>query len=203
LKWGGQRVFTHNYAWVQKIDDKCEYFKKNIKALNPIDFNDDNKFMYLAMQLPNRFQTICFDWATMKFFTGESTESLYSRIMSLKNLLKEDGRIYFEGGLHGYSQIKMVPGNIPGTYKPERIPPKIDKGVFTSICNTIGLHVTEKTMQFTDDPVLQEVYGKRTEPSLGSEQIFLVVSKTPLRGGRRTKRQTKRRYRRRASRKRI
>ena len=45
LKWGGQRVFTHNYAWVQKIDDKCEYFKKNIKALNPIDFNDDKNLV--------------------------------------------------------------------------------------------------------------------------------------------------------------
>jgi hypothetical protein len=168
-----------------------------------IDFNDVNTFMYLAMQLPNRFQTICFDWATMKFFTGESTESLYLRIMSLKNVLKEDGRIYFESGLHGTRQVKAVPGNRPGEYKFETVPPKIDKEVFISICTSIGLHITERTMQFTDDPVLQEVYGKRTEPPLGSEQIFLVASKAPLRGGQRTKRKTKRRYRRRASRKRI
>jgi hypothetical protein len=41
LRWGGQRVFTPNYQWIQKLANISQYFNKNIIALNPNLFNDD------------------------------------------------------------------------------------------------------------------------------------------------------------------
>ncbi len=41
LRWGGQRVFTRNYEWIQKLPNLSNYFNANIAALNPITFNDD------------------------------------------------------------------------------------------------------------------------------------------------------------------
>ena len=41
LKWGGQRVFTPNYPWIQNLNNLSDYFNRNIVLLNPILFNDD------------------------------------------------------------------------------------------------------------------------------------------------------------------
>jgi len=41
LRWGGQRVFTKNYEWIQNLPNLSNYFNANVIALNPITFNDD------------------------------------------------------------------------------------------------------------------------------------------------------------------
>ena len=41
LQWGGQRVFTPNYQWIQNLANISQYFKNNIIALNPNLFDDD------------------------------------------------------------------------------------------------------------------------------------------------------------------
>ncbi len=41
LQWGGQRVFTPNYPWIQNLPNISLYFNNNIIALNPDLFNDD------------------------------------------------------------------------------------------------------------------------------------------------------------------
>jgi hypothetical protein len=41
LRWGGQRVFTKNYEWIQNLPNLSNYFNANITVLNPIIFNDD------------------------------------------------------------------------------------------------------------------------------------------------------------------
>ena len=41
LKWGGQRVFTPNYPWIQNLPNLCLYFNNNTIRLNPIIFDDN------------------------------------------------------------------------------------------------------------------------------------------------------------------
>ena len=41
LKWGGQRVFTHNYRWIQNLPDLVEYLNSSKNILNPNHFDDD------------------------------------------------------------------------------------------------------------------------------------------------------------------
>jgi hypothetical protein len=40
LKWGGQRVFTHNYRWIQNLPDLVAYLNSSKNILNPNQFDD-------------------------------------------------------------------------------------------------------------------------------------------------------------------
>ena len=41
LNWGGRRVFTHNYTWIQNMPDLVAYLNSSKNILNPNHFDDD------------------------------------------------------------------------------------------------------------------------------------------------------------------
>jgi hypothetical protein len=67
----------------------------------PISFSDPIQLGIVSSLLSNKFDEICFDWSTLKFFTHDAM--LLERLMYLKKMLKPGGKIFFEN-------IEVSPG---------------------------------------------------------------------------------------------
>jgi hypothetical protein len=165
-----------------------------------INMVDVDALAYIAIELPNRFQTICFDWSTFKFFTELDLNVLLRKIACLKRLLKDDGRIYFES-----------PGTSPGgVFQKRNIRPDYLENL-KQTCSLLELFTREADLsELSNDPVLHEVYRKRNDSVLNPERTdFLIASKQQLSGGTRKyhksrkTRKVRKNRRRSASRKRV
>jgi hypothetical protein len=151
-----------------------------------IDMTKVDVLAYLATELPGRFQIICFDWATMKYIIDDDITLLYSFFASLKALIQEDGRIYSEPVPFNFNQLHYT--------KVGEVKHIID---YASVFSVLGLYTKKSTIAecLSNDPVLEEVHLKRTEPRIDINSPITVITKTQLGGKRNYKRQTRRRRR--------
>ena len=167
---------------VEERNGRTHYDSPNVFLLDteqsdiPISFKSSLELGIVASRLPDRFDEICFDWSTLKFFSDDPT--LRERLVSLNHMLKPGGSIYFET-IHGQ------PG---GAYD------RTDKYTarFIEFCKQAG---------FVPGDIVEadQIQGSVLVPMLyigdrANTRIFTATK--PLSGGRRTKRYRKRRRKR-------
>ena len=98
-----------------------EHSDINISFANHLQLN------LVSSRLPDKFDEICFDWSTLKFFSFET--SLFERLICLKLMLKPGGTIYFET-IHG------APG---GASNPDH--PRDNETIFKDFCRRAGFEI--------------------------------------------------------------
>jgi hypothetical protein len=163
---------------VEERNGRTHYDSPNVFLLDteqsdiPISFKSSLELGIVASRLPNRFDEICFDWSTLRFFSDDPT--LLERLVSLKRMLKPGGSIYFET-IHG------MPG---GAYA------RTDKFTvrFVEFCKQAG---------FIPGDIVQadQIQGSVLVPMLyigdrADTRIFTATK--PMTGGRKTYRRKRR-----------
>ena len=149
-----------------------------------IDFTNSEQLLAFSSLVPKKFDEICFDYSTMKFFKLPQ-ETVIERIVCLKTMLKDNGTIYFEsigsppGGAYGFNRAtgKQIIND--------------DKGIFIEQCKQTGLSTdVEKGAEDIEDSVLiTEVYSKSNIP--GTKNPTILISKKIVSGGFQRRKRTK------------
>jgi hypothetical protein len=110
-----------------------------------ISFSNPTQLGILSSLLSNKFDEICFDWSTLKFFSND--DMLIERLTYLKRMLKPGGKIYFET-IHG------SPG---GGKNPLDTTNYHDK--FIEYCNRAGF----------------EIEGVKTNEEIGNTSVLVPI----------------------------
>jgi hypothetical protein len=145
-----------------------------------IDFTNSEQLLAFSSLVGKKFDEICFDYSTMKFFKIPQ-DSVVERITYLKNMLKDTGTLYFES-------IGSPPGGAYGVNKAtgQRIV-NDDRGIFIEECKEAGLStdVEMRAEDITDSVLVNELYGKSDVP--GTKNPTILISKKLVSGGKRCK----------------
>jgi len=174
------RDFYSNPSIYLLDEDDINNVDGNFPNYFKVDFTDSKQLLVLSQSLPKKFDEICFDYSTVKFFKIPQ-ETVVERILSLKTMLKDNGTLYFEGigsppgGAHSVN--RATGGVIHEDYT----------GMFIEQCQEAGLLTDLQNAEDIHSILIKEVFLKNTYEGIHTNPKILI-SKKILSGGRKVQR---------------